>query len=395
MSTRNLPTKEALPRKLLRRYAPIDRRLIYFVVSLLILFMAATGVILFARGYNFNFKEKTFTKTGIISISSVPTQASVYLNDTLVTATNNTLNNILPGKYKIRVTKEGYTSWEKEVEVQKEVVTPLEIVLFPSVPDLSPLTFSGVISPKYSPDQNKIVYAIKNGEKTGLWVLDLTERPVIFSKDPKQIIKDSGGLNFSDSQFSWAPDSKSIVVKFKDRPDVFLLNGDSLNRDPLDNISSNILAMEKNWAEEDKTEEKSRIAKLPEMGQNLATTSGKILFSPDEKRFLTFKETGEKKIKASVYDSKPSPDPTVKEANFELPEAKQYFWYPDSQHIVLVEENSISIVEKDGTNKSTIYSGSFDVGFVFAANNGTRLLIAANFNSSLGNRPNLYAINLR
>ncbi len=381
MSTRNLPT--------------LDRRLIYFVVSLLILFMAGTAVILFARGYNFDFREKTFTKTGIISISSVPTQASVYLNDSLVTATNNTIDNLLPGKYTIKVTKEGYTSWEKEVEVKKEVVTPLEIVLFPSVPDLSPLTFNGVKDPKYSPDQNKIVYGIKNGDKSGLWVLDLSDRPLIFSKDPKQIIKDSGGLNFSDSIFTWAPDSKSIVVKFTDRPEVFLLSSDSLNRDPLNNVSASIAATENTWAEEDKAEEKSRIQNLPEMAQKLATTSGKILFSPDEKRFLTFKETPEKKTKASVYDSKPSPDPTVKEAIFDLPEAKQYFWYPDSQHIVLVEENSISIVEKDGTNKSTIYSGSFDTAFVFPANNGTRLLIAANFNSSLGNRPNLYAINLR
>jgi hypothetical protein len=377
------------------RKVRLNRRLLYFLFSLIVLLVVGTVVILFAQGYNFDFKERTLTKTGIISVSSLPPQASVYINGQLVTATNNTIDNLSPGTYNIRVTKDGYTPWEKEVEVKKEVVTPLEIVLFRSVPDLSALTFSGVQNPKYSPDQNKIVYSVKDGDKTGLWVLDLNDRPLIFSKDPKQIIRDANGFNFSESDYSWAPESKSVVIRFKDRPNVFLLNSDQLNRDPLNDISATIGNTQRIWDEEEVAERNELISNLPDRGRQIATSSAKIQFSPDQKRFLVFNESEGQPTKVTVYDSRPSPDPTVKETTFELPQADQYYWYPDSQHIILVEKEAISIVEKDGTNKSTVYSGSFENGFVLPASEGERLIIATNFNRSLGNQPNLYSINLR
>lgn len=370
-------------------------RLLYFFLSLLIIILVGNGVILFAKGYNFDFRQKTFTQTGIISISSLPTQASVFLDDRLITATNTTIPNLVPGKYTVRVTKVGYTPWEKEVTVKAELVTPLQIVLFPSVPDLSPLTFTGVISPKFSPDQNKIVYAISDGDKTGLWVLDLSDRPLIFSKDPKQIAKDGNGFNFSQADFSWSPDSRSVVVRFKDRPTIYLLSSDQLNREPFNDISATFVNTQKTWEEEKTTIQKQRIAKLPPRGATLATASASVLFSPDEKRFLIINDGSDGKKKATIYDSRPSPDPSVTETTYELPAAQEYYWYPDSLHVLLVDESQISIVEKDGTNASTIYSGSFEKGIIFPANNGNRLLIGANFNKSLGEKPNLYAITLR
>lgn len=377
-----------------RVISSINPRLVYFLISTLILILAGNLVILFARGYNFDFQNRSFTKTGIISVRSIPEQASVYINGQLATATNNNIDNLTPGKYQVRVTKDGYTPWEKEVEVKQEVVTPIEIVLFPSVPDLNPITFNGVNNPKFSPDQNKLVYAISNGDKTGLWVLDLSDRPLIFSRDPKQIVKDANGFNFSQGDFSWTPDSKSVVVRLKDRPNVYLLSADQTNRDPFNDITASVATTETTWQEEERTEEKQRISKLPEMGRQIATASARLKFSPDEKRFIAFQKDGEKE-KAVVYDSRPSPDPSVKETTFNLPEAKEYLWLSDSQHIVLVEEGSISIIEKDGTNKSTVYSGVFENSLVFPVNNGTRLLILANFNSAQGKHPNLYSINLR
>lgn len=378
-----------------RRFIRLDRRLVVFFVSLLILITVGNFVVLFARGYNFDFKQKTITHTGIISVSSVPPQASVFLNDKLVTATNNTISNLSPGKYTVKVTKDGFTPWQKEVTVKEEVVTPLEIVLFPSVPDLSPLTFSGVNNPKFSPDQTKIVYAISKEEKAGLWILDLNDRPLIFSKDPKQIVKDGNGFNFSESDYSWTPDSRSVIAKLKGRPEIISLSIDSLSREPFNDIKQSYSNTQKSWEDEKATIVKQRISNLPAQGQQIATSSANIVFSPDEKRFLNITDSGNGKKKATVYDSHPSPDPNVKETTFTLPEADQYLWYPDSQHVILVDENQIGIVEKDGTNLSVIYSGSFVKEVVFPANNGTRLLIGATFNKSLGDVPNLYAINLR
>lgn len=372
----------------------MNRRLLFFLLSILILILAGNLVVLVAKGYNFNFKDKQITQTGIISVSSVPTQASVYLNGTLVTATNNNIPNLLPGKYTVKVSKDGYSSWEKQVEVKVGVVSPLEVVLFRLVPDLSPLTYTGVIGAKLSPDQTKVVYSVKDGDKTGLWVLDLNDQPIIFSKDPKQIVKDGNGFNFTDSNYFWAPDSKTVVVQVKDRPTVLFLNIDQLSQEPFNDVTASFTATTKTWADAESNKQKTTLAGMSKMANDLAVKANKIVFSPDEKRFLAF-ITVDGKDKAQVYDSKPSPDPSVKETISEMPIAKQYLWYADSRHVILVDGGTISIIENDGNNKANIYSGDLANGIVFPANLGNRLLIATSFNKSLGDLPNLYAINLR
>lgn len=373
----------------------IDRRIVYFLLSILILLLISNMVILFARGYSFDFKEKRVSRTGIISVSSLPDQASVFLNDRLVTATNNNISNLVPGKYTIKVTKEGYSSWEKQVEVKEEQVVPVDIILFPSVPTLSPVTFTGINNPKNSPDQTKIVYSIRDGDKSGLWVLDLNDRPLIFSRAPKQIAKDDVTYNFSEADYAWAPDSKSVVVELKNKPSTLLLNADSLNRDPLNDITGTIAATRQIWTEEEQTKHTELTRRLTALGQEVASRSTKVVFSPDENRFLSYQDGGNGQTKVIVYDAKPSPDPGVKETTYELPRAKEYYWYSDSRHLLLLEEGSLSIIEKDGTNKATIYSGSFEPSFVFLGPNGDKILLAANFNSVQGDKANLYAISLR
>ena len=170
------------------------------LLATIILILGVSAILIFqAKGYRFDIKSKKIEKTGIIAVSSVPVGAAVYVNNHLSGATNTNIVNLTPGEYALKVVKEGYLSWEKNIPVVAEMVTPVEITLFPSVPDLRPLTFTGITNPLLSPDGQKIVYALKNGGKSGLWVLDLSDRPLNFSRDPKQIVRDLGSLSFSNS----------------------------------------------------------------------------------------------------------------------------------------------------------------------------------------------------
>lgn len=73
--------------------------------------------------------------------------------------------------------------------------------------------------------------------------------------------------------------------------------------------------------------------------------------------------------------------------------SSKYQWFPDSKHLIFIEDNSIKVKEYDGTNVTTIYSGLFNQNFVYPWPNGDRLLITTSFNP---NTPeNLYAIELR
>lgn len=59
----------------------------------------------------------------------------------------------------------------------------------------------------------------------------------------------------------------------------------------------------------------------------------------------------------------------------------------------MIEEDRVEIVEYDGTNRTTIYSGPFENAFAFPFPNGTRLLILTTLGKDLP--PNLYAVSLR
>ena len=110
-------------------------RILLFLLSLILVPTITVGVILFARGYRFSPRQQAFRVTGLLSATSLPNGASIYINNELKSATDTTLN-LPPGNYQVKVKKEGYSPWEKTLTIAPEVVTRINPLLFPSVPSL-------------------------------------------------------------------------------------------------------------------------------------------------------------------------------------------------------------------------------------------------------------------
>jgi len=351
--------------------------------------LAVTGVaILAAKGYRFDRRTGALRGTGIISVSSIPSGAAIFLDGELTSASNNTINDLDPKSYVLKVSKDGFSTWQKQVIVEASKVTLVDVTLFPVAPDLRPLTFTGVSSPQLSPDGQKIAYAITDPTKAGLWVLDITNRPFTFSRDPKQVAKDSATFTFSKATFSWTPDSKTLLVTGSTnkvglssaKSVAYLLDGDRLNDSPVDTLNS-LDQIKVGWQTDLDLKSKDRFSRLPESVKPLATDSAKIKWSPDEAKVAL-----EKDHQIQVYDLK-------KDTWGPVGTPKDYSWYPDSAHLILVDDGIISIVETDGSNKTTIYAGSFESNLVFPWPDGSKLVILASFNKAAG--ANLYSINLR
>jgi hypothetical protein len=68
-------------------------------------------------------------------------------------------------------------------------------------------------------------------------------------------------------------------------------------------------------------------------------------------------------------------------------------WFPDSRHLFFVQDNAVKIVEYDGTNVFTLYSGPFEKSFIYPWPDGSRVLILTSFSPDAP--PNLYAIELK
>jgi dipeptidyl aminopeptidase/acylaminoacyl peptidase len=370
------------------------KRLIIFAASLTIVFIVAAILVTFGRGYRLNLDERKISGTGILSITSIPDGATIYINDEEKGGTDTSVQNLEPGKYEIRLVKEGYSSWEKEIEIVKEKITPIEALLFQSAPNLEFVTSLGVVSPKVSPDGQKIAYGIGNKEKEGLWVLEMGGRQLIFDKPPQQIAKDSDDFTFSNSQFTWSPDNNSILTVGKNKTGKergYLLDAENLN-ESFEDISSEVKKLKEQWQEEEETKNAEKLKKLGKEAEKLTKGASKIIFSPDEERVLILK-ANEKPV---VYDSNPSLAPGSKPKTFEIPQALDYSWLlSTSRHLVLVKEDLINIVESDGQNNVTIYTGNFAKDTVFSWPDGSKIVILTNLNTSKSNKPNLYSISLR
>lgn len=362
----------------------MSKRFIVTIITLLIIAVVAGVAILLAKGYTFSPKEKRIVGTGIITVSSEPDAASVYIDGHLTTATNATVPSLPPKKYSVKIVKEGFIPWEKQVEVKEGLVTAIKVTLFPAIPTIYPLTFTGVESPTLSPDGSKLAYVVPgSAKKGGIWVWTQTRnQPISFvrSSEPHQIAQNTT-IDFSKATLKWSSDSKQVMATVGNNN--YLLDFDRLNSDPKD-ITPILQATVKSWDEDAQNKDASRVLAIKDITlRQIASSSANARWSPDETKFMIGKEPA-----AKVYDLADGKE-------YVIPPAKSHIWMPDSRHIVLVEEGTISIVDFDGTNKAVIYAGSFKDDFVFPWLDSSRLVIISSFPTPTASEPNFFGINLK
>ncbi|MEK7523173.1 MAG: PEGA domain-containing protein [Patescibacteria group bacterium] len=379
-------------------------RLLFFLFFVVVL----ASVIAYARGYRFDIEKRLVKSTGIISATSNPKAAKIFINGELkgVTDTNLTLP---PENYLVEIKKEGYTSWSKKINLKGELVVNVDPVLFPVNPSLSPLTNLGIIKAVASDDGDKIVL-IASGSA---YLFDAGKKTLPFFPPLNKIVDLSllpNIIDYKNIKVSFSPDQKQVIFA---SPDVkseqsYLLSLDENNLNPLD-VTLSKEALIQAWQNEKNKNNAKILETFPKDFDKIASASFEVVsFSPNETKVLykakesvelplmikpplistnqTPEERSVIKEKVYVYDRK-------EDKNFQLlsPNLK---WYFDSRHFVVEEEKKISIVDYDNTNKQTIYSGPFE-SFFFNATNDGKIVVLINLNSQINELPDLYLVGIR
>ena len=149
-----------------------------FISSLLIFFILAPILIFRSQGYRFDIENKQIIRTGGFYFEVLPKQSSIYLNDNFSRKTdfffNSTLiENLLPKKYNVKITKDNYITWEKNLEVrEKEVTEAKNITLFPQEFDFTIIS-EEIKNFWVSPSEEKIVWKERNNDVWDLKLYDL------------------------------------------------------------------------------------------------------------------------------------------------------------------------------------------------------------------------------
>lgn len=112
-------------------------RTIVFWACTAIFFILAPAIFFYSQGYRVDLTAKRITQTGALYIKTKPSGARILINGKPAKKTDaifgSTLeDNLLPGTYAIQVTKDGYQSWERNLNViPKQVTEAKAITLFP------------------------------------------------------------------------------------------------------------------------------------------------------------------------------------------------------------------------------------------------------------------------
>ncbi len=180
----------------------LHRRIIY-LIFMAVFFIMLPLIILSAMGYRFNSKKNVLQKTGIIFLETKPKDVNVYLNGQLVEqSTPVRLKNLLPNKYEVAVSKQGYSAWQKKIDVYQGQTTFLQYVrLFKNNIQPELLMSDEIIDMKKS-DDDKLGLVKKSGK---LWILSVYD---LNSKLEKQLFETESEIE----KFEFVDNGKRILV---------------------------------------------------------------------------------------------------------------------------------------------------------------------------------------
>lgn len=365
---------------------------------MLFLSLTTVCVVLYSEGWRFNTKNKTLQKTGMLAIRSTPEGAKVYLNGKTTTATNDTIQSLTPGAYSIKVEKEGFETWEKEIEIFPELVTDITAVLVSQSPRIEPLTNTGVSMFSISSSLDKLAYIPINTEKKGIWVLPLSGAPLnLFKTNPNLIVEDDEKHTYTSAEnIWWSPDDSEMLVQIN-QGGFYLIDLQRQIKEPLE-IKSPETVFEK-W-EQEKAKKRKAFLEKQDIGKELMDIAldKDTKWSPDEKKFLYLKDYGDI-VEIEVHNLE-NPLPVGERREYTSYRAKKnslktISWYPDSYHLILLEDTTISLIRIDGTNKTEIFTanGNLASSKVFPSPWGDKVIILASFKQNAS--PDLYAVGIR
>lgn len=132
-------------------------KVIFYVIALLF----AIYLVLLASGYKFDFNRKKLIETGSIYLNSNPRDVKIYLDGQL--KSNRTpfkLSYLLPGNYEVRIEKDGFKDWQKNLSIKPGLVTSEpEIILFYNQPREEEYSeLKNILGLKINESNNELLY---------------------------------------------------------------------------------------------------------------------------------------------------------------------------------------------------------------------------------------------
>ena len=136
-----------------------------------IFFIVSPLLILYSLGYRYNFSTNSIEKNGAFYIKSYPKNANIFINDKKNNKkTPRQILNIKPDNYKLKITKENYLDWKKELAIIEGETTFVENIVLFLEKQTKKILGPGADNILINKNKNKYAYIDNKNE---LWITDV------------------------------------------------------------------------------------------------------------------------------------------------------------------------------------------------------------------------------
>ena len=174
-------------------------RKILLLTSVLIFFVLAPIIILYAMGYRSGLLNSSNPSVGVLLVETTPRRAQININGDTKGDTPRAITNISPGEISLSLQKEGYLPWQKNISIiATSVANVTNVRLFP-VDTQNSVISHDVRTFSLSPNR-QLIAVITNNQL--LQIID----------DEGVLITPSIPIESDVKKVLWSPDSNYILL---------------------------------------------------------------------------------------------------------------------------------------------------------------------------------------
>lgn len=179
-------------------------RRIFLGIFIASFFIIAPLLVFYTAGYRYDFKNGIVREIGAVSVDILPLNATVFLNDIKIDSKMPIrLKNVTPGKYKIKISANGFYDWEKDVIVDSKQTVYIKEIQLIKKSEPQKIVDGQIDTISYSNSQGGrfLIYKKINANDQEFYLFDLqnNQNTKIFSapKDKKYEIQWTGYSDYA------------------------------------------------------------------------------------------------------------------------------------------------------------------------------------------------------
>jgi len=180
--------------------------------------LASVGLFYYIKGYRFDFQTQQISNTGVLTIDTIPSRSSLYVNDKTYGKTPKSVS-LKGGDHDIKIERDGYHDWSKSINITEGKSSSIyPWLITDNIKSESIFTSSKIIDTNHIYQNDNSIFFIlyedlNNTRNYELWRLSTDSAIWDFSENPSLVLTFDSLID-SEFDFNILPSNDSSIVLF-------------------------------------------------------------------------------------------------------------------------------------------------------------------------------------